>query len=75
MEEWRQTQQPGQDPSETEGPVAHDDADNEALSLDAIVSLLMQAIHHEPSKYKEAMLRPDASQWELAMIDELKLHE
>lgn len=75
MEEWRQAQQPGQDPSESEDPVAHDDADNEALSINAIVSLLMQAIHHEPSTYKEAMSRPDANQWELAMIDELKSHE
>ena len=75
MEEWRQAQQPGQDPSKSKGPVAHDDADDEGPFLDAIVSLLMQAIHHEPSTYKEAMSRPDANQWELAMIDELKSHE
>ena len=35
----------------------------------------MQAIHHEPSTYKEAMSRPDANQWELVMIHKLKSHE
>ena len=75
MEEWRQAQpERGQDSSESESSVAHDDTDVEELTLDAMVSLLMQAIHHEPSTYKEAMSRPDANEWELAMKDELKSH-
>lgn len=37
--------------------------------------LLMHATQVDPQTYKEAMSRPDAKQWEIAMQEELKSHE